>query len=236
MAMKPQDGRNNQRHKYHVWKVRKMNRSRLVAQMTLEGKTGDEIGAILGIKKAKVSTLLKEALERWDADLKRDVQKIKAESFARYNRIFAEAMRGWRRSQKNKERETTKETKVSVPPVGDAYTLPGTETTKMVEGQAGDSAFLDKALKAQQAIDELMGTKASALPPGTEVLTYTTIVEIRRQLIEDNAQLAKLSLESVAEGNRGLLGNGAACNGESGFVCQGGEQQPVAVGATPGNP
>jgi hypothetical protein len=81
-------------------------------------------------------------------------------------------MAAWRRSQLDKEVLTVEE-------AGEAdKSRP--RRTRRTEGQAGDSALLEKALKAQQAICELKGLNA---PKQTELLANLEALSVHEEII-----------------------------------------------------
>jgi len=138
-------------------------RSAKVAEHYLAGLTQEEIAAKLGVGKATVSRDLKRIHARWQEIAIDAREEWVRKELARLLIVEREAWRGWKRSLKDRQVRTTKQTES------------GTEETEKVEGQAGDPTFLARVLDCIRRRADLLGldapTRSELSGPGGSPIT-----------------------------------------------------------------
>lgn len=122
---------------------------RIYVRHKVEGYSLRRVGAEVELHPTRILQIVRE-VEPWA------VRQLVAETpdrmtkkllaAARLERIYSEAMRGWRRSLNRKKRKTRK--------TGGKF---GDSSETMIEEQAGDSTMLARAIDAQKQLNELWG-------------------------------------------------------------------------------
>lgn len=129
-------------------RLAKAERSLKVAELHLTGMPQKAIAKHLGVGVATVNRDLKAVHARWQQFAVESRNAWVAKEIERLNLVEREAWRGWRRSQKDKEKTAVKKTDT------------GTERTITREGQAGDPQFLRRVLDCITRRCDLLGLNA----------------------------------------------------------------------------
>lgn len=129
-------------------RLAKAERSLKVAELHLTGMPQKAIAKHLGVGVATVNRDLKAVHARWQQFAVESRNAWVAKEIERLNLVEREAWRGWRRSQKDKEKTAIKKTDT------------GTERTITREGQAGDPQFLRRVLDCITRRCDLLGLNA----------------------------------------------------------------------------
>ena len=164
-------GEKNPHHKAALKRYRRLEKLQHVAELLLKGLTQPEISRQTGISLRTTNRYIQENKRRWLEQNQEDTGELVALVHARQENIFREAMAAWERSQQNKEIRTVE--KGSGDKGKDKATL-------RTEGQDGDMACLNTALKALEAIRELHGLDA---PKKTEITGALGILNVFEEIV-----------------------------------------------------
>lgn len=132
-----------------------------IAQLALEGHTGQAIGCKLGLPKRTVNHWLREVRKEWTAKAAECAGEMFSLELARLESIYREAMQAWRDSQSETEARFTEEIEVA-----------GQEPKKKIsvrsQRQRGNAALLARATAAVLASCRLKGRVAPSPAPAAE--------------------------------------------------------------------
>jgi len=167
-----------------------------VTQLALEGYSRQEIAQRVGVSRTTIRRWLQELRQEHAARAVVDTAQMIAETIKRYNSIYREAMKAWRRSQAERQVRMAEES-------GGDGSGGRTRKKKSIrsEVRAGDPAFLAKAMEALKAIRQIKGLDAPrrteiAGPGGGPIDLATLEDQDLRNLT--NEQLAELEREVEA--------------------------------------
>lgn len=134
-------------------------------RLRVQGWTQGKIAAELNVTQQSVSEMLQKIEARLAEQFTAEALEIKARQTAQLEAVYEEAMEQWRRSCQDLQREQVVSGRVKVTEMGGVYNLPDQHTTT-VEGQSGNPALLEKAMKALADIRAIWGLDA---PKKTDV-------------------------------------------------------------------
>lgn len=134
---------------------RKMEAWRLRVQGWTQARIADE----LKMTQQAVSQLLKKTETELAAEFLGEAAEIKARQTAQLEAVYEEAMDQWRRSCEDAERNQVVSGRVKATDMGLTIDLPDL-VTKTTEGQSGNPALLEKAMKALADIRAIWGLDA----------------------------------------------------------------------------
>lgn len=176
-------------------------RERRAVELAVLGSTQHEIAVELQISQPAVSKLLARADERALADLSHHVERQKVRQTQRLERVFAEAMRAWGRSQadttKRRQRQSARDGGRHVGQ--DSHTV----AEVVVETRHGDPRYLETARKATGDLRSLWGLDAPQLVDISRADPYAglTDTELAERIAEQDALLLRID-KAVPKGPR----------------------------------
>ncbi len=135
----------------------------------------------MGVSQVAVSKILRAAEKRLWPEFVAHAELVKVRQTEQLEAIYDEAMQEWHRSKNDAERVTTVTGRVKALE-GGMIDLPDQET-RTVEGQTGNPALLEKALKAAADIRAIWGLNAPMRqevsgPEGGPIRISEVIVEL----------------------------------------------------------
>lgn len=134
------------------------NRERDAWHWRLQGWTQQRIADELGITQQSVCDMLSRIEKRLAAEFREQAEEIKARQTEQLMMVYASAWEQWQRSCQDAERETVVTGRAKATEAG-LIELPD-QVTRTVEGQSGNPALLEKAMKALSDIRAIWGAEA----------------------------------------------------------------------------
>lgn len=151
----------NRKENHMIQRALSTNRRIEVWEMKVkQGMTTGDIARALGISPTTVRGYFNEVMKEARESLFEDIERYKVEQHHKYDFIYAEAVGAWQRSKEDRRKDALKfntpKRSGKMPDGTDEKQLPD-EIKRTVEGQAGDSRFLNAAIAALQAQAKLWG-------------------------------------------------------------------------------
>lgn len=145
----------------------------LIAKLRLQGKTVDEIAAMLGVTSRTIQRDLAAIHEEWKTQTLTDTTDLKAREAARLDMLEAEAYAAWERSKQDWQKKTVEDRP------GAGSKTAGRHAKIETGSSPGDPRFLSTLLQIQARRATLLGLDA----PQKTALTDPTGEEDRTPMV-----------------------------------------------------
>jgi len=165
----------------------------------LEGQPRAEVAAELKVTTRTISRYCAKVSDHLREQMKEEVITLKASLASRYEFLYEQAIKGWRRSQEKKVETTSREV------AGEGDQKETLKTTKEIE-QAGMPAFLSVAAECLESIEVLYRREMDAAER-KDGSNLRAAGKSQRELIEQKIgelqkHLREMDMRSVTRGDR----------------------------------